>query len=144
MKKGFTLVELLAVIAIIGIISAIAVPSAFSLSKKIKKNMYCEKVSMILNEAKRWGTDHSSQLRSTCYVARKVSDFVQDGFIKKETTTSGRYIINPYTDQSMDANYVYLYKKNNIVYAWYGETNAELKTACESSGIESSRPSSKC
>ena len=52
MKKGFTLVELLAVMALLAIIAVIAVPSAMKVSYNVKKDMYCEKVDMILQNAK--------------------------------------------------------------------------------------------
>ena len=47
MKKGFTLVELLAVMALLAIIAVIAVPSAMKVSYNVKKDMNCEKVDMI-------------------------------------------------------------------------------------------------
>ena len=38
-KKGFTLVELLAVIVILGLVAVIAVPASMTVSDGIKKNM---------------------------------------------------------------------------------------------------------
>ena len=41
-KKGFTLVELLAVIVILALLVAIAVPSTFSISNRLKTNNKCK------------------------------------------------------------------------------------------------------
>ena len=51
-KKGFTLTEILAVIAILGVILAIAVPSYNSLSKKFEKAYYEKLEGSILAAAK--------------------------------------------------------------------------------------------
>lgn len=51
-KKGFTLTEILAVIAILGVILAIAVPSYNSLSKKFEKEYYEKLEGSILAAAK--------------------------------------------------------------------------------------------
>ena len=43
-KKGFTLTELLATIAILAIVVTIATPAVIGVSNSIKKNMYESKV----------------------------------------------------------------------------------------------------
>ena len=46
-NKGFTLVELLAVIVIIGLILAITIPSSFKISSKVKTKAYKTKIEQI-------------------------------------------------------------------------------------------------
>lgn len=163
MKKGFTLVELLAVIVILALLATIAVPSAFSISESIKKNMYCEKVDMILSSAKNWGSSHLSQLKTDCYKEYPISYFIQEGVIKKETDDAEKgYLLNPLTNEKMDEKIVVLYKKNNRAYAYYkeGDTDENLSDcdavqsvrACGSGEEEiqdnkvvcTKRPSTKC
>jgi len=151
MKKGFTLVELLAVIVILALLATIAVPSAISISHKIKTDMYCDKVDMILSDAKRWGDDHMSQLKVTnptgntpvCYKVITVKELVEQGILKKETEEEGNYIVNPVTNASMDDQKIGIYKKNKRAYAFYVETDEELKDACEELEV-TDRPTTPC
>ena len=73
-KKGFTLVELLAVIVILGLVATIAIPTSMTISDEIKKNLYCEKVDLLLSDAKRFGNDHLGVLKKAynqnCYMER--------------------------------------------------------------------------
>ena len=55
-KKGFTLVELLAVIVILAIVLIIAVPGVLSIINKTKDNAYDRQVDMIKNAAKNYVT----------------------------------------------------------------------------------------
>lgn len=143
-NKGFTLVELLAVIVILGLLATIAVPSAINISNSIKKNLYCEKVDMILTDAKRWGDDHLSKLRSDCYTSITVADLVEEGITKKEDSKDG-YIINPVTNNKMDDSEIGVYKKNKRAYAFYmeKESDEQLQNACEAL-IVTDRPTTKC
>lgn len=59
-KKGFTLVELMAVIAILGIILLIAVPSYLGVSKKIKEDMWDNKMKMIETAVEMWVQDNKN------------------------------------------------------------------------------------
>ena len=55
MKKGFTLVELLAVVALIAILSLVATVSFMKISNDTKKNMYFAKTDQLFTDAKRYG-----------------------------------------------------------------------------------------
>lgn len=50
-KNGFTLVELLGVIAILALLATVATPAIISISNKIKENMYDTKVKLIKETA---------------------------------------------------------------------------------------------
>ncbi len=145
MKKGFTLVELLAVIVILALLAVIAVPSAFGISESIKEKMYCEKISMILSSAKTWGNEHSSRLKSNCYLETSIKALIDEGVIKKENDNAP-YITNPVTGESMDEKKVFLYLKNKRAYAFYdfnSESLEKLRTVCEIE-VPDTRPTTKC
>ena len=63
-KKGFTLVELLAVIVIIAIVSAIAVVSMNGVRNKIDLKMVESNIDLIISSAKSYGEDHMSEIKS--------------------------------------------------------------------------------
>ena len=50
-KKGFTLVELLAVIALIGVVMLLVVPNIVNLYKNAKKSLFQDEVLSIYNNA---------------------------------------------------------------------------------------------
>ena len=143
MQKGFTLVELLAVIVILALLATIAVPSAIVISNNIKKDLYCTKVDMLLNDVKRWGDEHKSRLDTSCYVTMTVKELVEEGITAKENDEEGSYIINPYTNEGMDNEEIRLYLKNNRAQAFFVESNEELKDVCETSDV-AGRPTSEC
>ena len=79
-EKGFTLVELLAVIVILGVLTAIAVPSVLGISKKIKTDMYESKIKTIEVAAELWADDHKSDCLSqinTLQVGQLIPDYLK-------------------------------------------------------------------
>lgn len=62
-KNGFTLVELLAVIVILGLLIAIAVPSALKLSSKVKEKSLDTKIDLIEQAAMNFGQSNLSLIK---------------------------------------------------------------------------------
>lgn len=57
-KKGFTLVEILAVIVLMGILLGFAVPSVINISKKQKANLKEQKIEIIVDAAEEYLKDN--------------------------------------------------------------------------------------
>ena len=62
MKQGFTLAELLGVIAILGIISLIAVPLIDNTINKRNEDLYQTQLNQIIKGAKSYYSEHLSEL----------------------------------------------------------------------------------
>ena len=54
-KKGFTLVELLAVIVIIGLLMTLAIPAVLKVSSNVKQKSYETKIKLITDTAVTYG-----------------------------------------------------------------------------------------
>lgn len=62
-KKGFTLIELVVVIVLLGLLMTIAIPSSFKLANKVKVKAYDTKVKIIEDAAKAYGQNNLSIVR---------------------------------------------------------------------------------
>ncbi len=61
-KKGFTLVELIGVLVVLGLIGLIAIPTVNSSLKKYKQSLYDDAIKNIEQAAKNWGADNIGKL----------------------------------------------------------------------------------
>ena len=115
-NKGFTLIELLAVILILGVIATITTPSVISVINTSRQKACERQKEMILDAAKRWGSDNAINLS---YNQICVDDLKIQGYL------SNKDIMNPKTKKEMkndvcinikydeDNNqYEYTYKKD--------------------------------
>ena len=59
MKKGFTLVEVLAVLVILAVIGMITIPAVNRIIDESKQKTYDSQVELIIENAKRWATDNN-------------------------------------------------------------------------------------
>lgn len=57
-KKGFTLVELLAVIVVLSLVMIIAIPAIIKNTSSAKKAILKTKVNLIVDESVIWGEDN--------------------------------------------------------------------------------------
>lgn len=76
-KKGYTLVELLAVVIILGILSSITAIAVINVKKKQDVNNFRNEISGILTGAKRYETEHPGAITPDGVM---LSDLVNDGY----------------------------------------------------------------
>lgn len=129
-KKGFTLVELLSVIVLIGLLLGIGVPGVMRISKKMKERSFNTKKEQIEQAATLWGQDNRTRLsKSTCkvlessvekdYPCYKISirKLIEEDYLNSENDNIEYK--NPIDNKDIQAICVYVYKKNKRVYAYY-------------------------
>ena len=129
-NKGFTLVELLAVIVILALLVTIAVPSTIAISNKLKENMFCKKIESIEIAAKLYGEDRKDSFTESyeTYPSRtiSVSDLIASGDLKKDNSTSP-FVLDPRDNSSMDEIQLTVYEKYNRIYVSFSDS---IKTTC--------------
>ncbi|MBO4601395.1 MAG: prepilin-type N-terminal cleavage/methylation domain-containing protein [Bacilli bacterium] len=125
-KKGFTMIELLAVIVVLGVIISIASLSISKIMEKNKQKAYETKVEVILKQAKQYAYDnenifYNSDKRFGNYVCEVISvqDLISGGYIDandKELVddVNGDQVVitNPLTQESMTTLNILLYIKS--------------------------------
>ncbi len=130
-KKGFTLVELLAVIVILAILVTIAVPSTMGVSKKLKENMYCSKIDSIETSAAQYGEDRKDSFGGTYTDADgahpstniRVSELVDKGYLKKDHNT------DPIIEDPRDSKSTDLYNMEFTIYVKYNRVYVHFNDA---------------
>ncbi len=126
-KKGFTLIEILCVIAILAVITTIASSSIINLTNKSKENLYCTKLELIKSAAKSYGSSYEYELNnSTTYfnnhksLTITVDDLVKNGnfsYDKDETVS------NPLNDESLNDLEIIIYLENNQINVYIEDNN---------------------
>lgn len=110
-KKGFTLVEVLAVIIILNILLIIGVIGTFSIIKKEKENSYKTLITSVLNSTKLYISDNNNieeELDLNGYYIITLNDLVSNKIIKGK-------LIDPRTDEQIAlTKKIVITKKNDL------------------------------
>lgn len=113
MKKGFTLIELMAVIFILGVVGMIAVVAVDKVIKDNKEKLYQTQISNIEDAARIWGDAHIKLLPDENEGAISIPLLIlkQDGLVDKELKNPKNeelFYDNMYIDISYE-NGTYIY-----------------------------------
>ncbi|MFA5407957.1 MAG: prepilin-type N-terminal cleavage/methylation domain-containing protein [Bacilli bacterium] len=94
-NKGFTLVELLAVIVILAIILAVAIPGIGAIINSSKKSSYNSQMNLIKKAASLYMAKYSNGTTTSV----RLDDLIEAGFIKDS-------VVNPVTNEAFDTNII--------------------------------------
>lgn len=122
MNKGFTLVELIAVIVILALLVVITTPAYDSISKNIKERNYTSKQSTIKSETlsyvEKYLKDevYNGTNKNICFT---VNFLIQNGIISSDSETD-EYILNNITNKKFESTEKY-------ISVYYDTINLKLK-----------------
>jgi len=105
-KKGFALVELLAVIVVLGIILAVAIPNAVNIIEKIRVDAYKQNEKMMISAAQKYLVNSNIVLNNSGDIAViRLTDLQQQGLLDN---------IADLRNNQSNCNGYLIVKKNNV------------------------------
>ena len=113
MKKGFTLIEVIAVIVILGIIGLIAVPISNSAVKRSKEKLYNEQIDKIISACKNYILENDDADPDENYTRYVSIEILQNtGYLGKEE------IIDPKTGEVINGSIQVTYTNGKYAYEY--------------------------
>ena len=128
-KKGFTLIEILVVLIIVGVLLGIAIPSTLAVRNRANRSLYCTRIAIIEANALRWGRNNEEILKIDEEAGLKttisINTLLDLGYVNEEEIT------DPRTNEPMTYP-VTVIRSENQVYS-------QIRTAVEICGGEELR-----
>lgn len=131
-NKGFTLVELLAVVTLLGLIALITIPVITNTMSKQKEKLYYDQLNQLIKAAQNWGTDNTETLNSLSkkcgndYTITLAQLRNENGTVNAEQYVSylDKDFVNPKTDENFtDSEISIKVYKNNKSYIYCIQTS---------------------
>ena len=138
MKKGFTLIEVISVIVILGIIGLIAVPIANNITKSSKQKLYHEQIDRVKDACRNFVLENDDYVPSEIegnIETIDVQKLIDEGYLNESE------IIKPTDKSKMDGVITITYSNNEYVYnyveyVYYAKHGRGLKSADDKNALE--------
>ena len=114
MKKGFTLVELVAVISIMSVILLIGIPTYTYINNKTKENLYISKVTELLAKAENYS-------ESSNVFVMDVETLIKEGLVSADSENGN--LMDPRSNRKMNCDIIEVNYEDNAYKAHYIENN---------------------
>ena len=121
-KKGFTLVELLVVIVILGVIMSIAIPSITSSIERSKDKQKAQVIKLIVSAGELYVDKHKNSV-TTSDGDITLGQLVSDGLI------TAQEMKDPFNEKSTLCGFVHYDKTNNTV-SWIDRSDSDPTVYC--------------
>ncbi len=113
MKKGFTLIEVIAVIVILGIIGLIAIPVSNNITKRSKEKLYNEQIDKIISACKTYMLENDNTDPDENFTRYVSIEILQNtGYLGKEE------IIDPKTGEVINGSIQVTYTNGKYAYEY--------------------------
>ena len=103
MKKGFTLVELVAVVTVLCLLVALITPSMMKIAKDRKVQLYESKIKWVESNATSWGNANIETLSMDC-TCITVGELINKGYLLGEDVERGELFDPRYNSSMNDLN----------------------------------------
>ena len=100
-REGFTIVELIAVIVVLLILTSFITPNLLKMSNKRKQDVYDNKIKYLESGATSWGNKHLDTLQKNACTCVKVESLVTEGYATGDDRSRG-IVTDPRTGESMN------------------------------------------
>ena len=129
-NKGFTLVELLAVIVLIAVLSIVAVSTYRGINESSKQKTLDAKIEQITSAAEKWARENNITTKTTL----SVNTLVVEGYITADSAgTDGLAMLkNPVTAENMICNVVEINFKDGVIQTKFNGSVQNCKLASQS------------
>ena len=114
-KKAFTLVELMAVIIILGVLALIAIPAVDKKIKEARNDLTNTQISNLKKAAKMWASENPYSIPNngeTCYL--KYTYLVNEGFLESDMKDPATN--QDYNDNNVNIKITKAEKTNQVTY----------------------------
>ena len=156
-RKGFTLVELLAVIVLMAVLITVAVPAITKVGKSLKTESFCSKIKIIEAAASEYANDYftgkeNSESNKVGLDNISLMDLVNMGYLKSDVNigtdnkgnpttcnlfkADSKCILDPRDSSSMDYETVRIWSANNKLYATYRYKESDINKTGDSQIVD--------